>query len=186
MSAAPGIDYVLAGYCYGVLSCALAHSLAGLLREVRAKRAQRGELQFPVASRVRLEPHRLKYRRLDMGYSYADLGDQPFVAPAAKAGDPDAIVDSLIRRNPDLAAKLQATALRVAMAKGAITSDDVREALDDEARAMLDAATSKTVMASAWHPRRIWMKTGVWLPSRNPLQNKRPVAQWRLREAQAA
>lgn len=122
-----------------------------------------------------------------MTYSYADLGDKPFVMPAATpGGNPDEIVDGMISRNPELAAKLREAALRAATAKGAITSDDVREALDVETRRMLDAANSRTIMAAAWHPRRRWMKTGVYLPSRNPDQNKRPVAQWRLREGAAA
>lgn len=119
-----------------------------------------------------------------MGYGYGDLGDKPFVAPSAKreSSDPDAIVYQLETRNPELAAKLRAAALRAATAKGAITSDDVREALDDEGLRMLKDVNSPTVMATAWHPRRQWIKTGVYLPSRNPDQNKRPVAQWRLRD----
>lgn len=113
--------------------------------------------------------------------SYADLksGDSPYVAPSAKPEEPEAIVAQLVSRNPELAAKLRATALRVATTKGAITSDDVREALDEATRSRLDA--SPKIMAAAWHPRRQWAKTGVYLPSRTPSQNKRPVAQWRLR-----
>lgn len=120
-----------------------------------------------------------------MGLTYADIknGDTPFVARTPS--EPSEIVEQLAARNPALAAKLQDAALRAARAKGPITSDDVREALDAEGLRMLKEVTAPTVMAAAWHPRRRWIKTGVYLPSRNPDQNKRPVAQWRLRESAA-
>lgn len=161
-----------------VLGLAALALVAGRMRQRRRGQRTAAIAKPALPAQAGLDRNRLRYRLMP---SYADLknGDAPYVAPAAKAEEPEAIVAQLVSRNPELAAALRATALRVASAKGAITSDDVREALDDTTRRQLDA--SPKIMAAAWHPRRQWAKTGVYLPSRTPSQNKRPVAQWRLR-----
>lgn len=86
--ASPGIDYVLAGYCYGVFTCAMVHSLTAMLREARARKDIRGRVRLGVAPSPAiggLKGGRLKYRRLDMGYTYGDLGDKPFQMPEGRS-----------------------------------------------------------------------------------------------------
>lgn len=91
-------------FALGLGAIALAIGIARNRREMHLaleeisspRRAQRGEVQIPVASRVRLETHRLKYRRHDMGYSYADLkGDKPYSPPTNGTDTSDAAAASI-------------------------------------------------------------------------------------------
>lgn len=85
----------------------------------------------------------------------------------------------LEKRYPELASRLRATARRLALEKGEITSDDVWDALP------IPPGVEPRIMAAAFKPRKDWMKTGVYVPTRRPSANKRPIPRWRLREMAA-
>ena len=83
----------------------------------------------------------------------------------------------LERRYPELARRLQETALRLARERGTITSDDVWDAHP------IPAGVEPRIMAAAFKPRQLWVKTGQYVPARRPSANKRPIPCWQLRDA---
>ena len=89
----------------------------------------------------------------------------------------DQFVLPLEKRYPHLAKRLQETAVRLAREKGVITSDDVWDALP------IPSGIEPRIMASAFKPRGLWRKTGVYVPTRRPSANRRPIPEWRLVEA---
>lgn len=111
-----------------------------------------------VSGVVRFDPNR--YRRRPMPTS----GTDQFTLP-------------LERRYPELARRLQETALRLARERGTITSDDVWDAHP------IPAGIEPRIMAAAFKPRTLWRKTGVYVPTRRPSANRRPIPCWQLRDA---
>ena len=111
---------------------------------------------------LRLEPWRLRRRPMP-----ANTSTEQYALP-------------LERRYPELATRLRETARRLALAMGEITSDDVWDAHP------IPAGVEPRIMAAAFKPRKDWIKTGVYVPTRRPSANKRPIPRWRLREAVAA
>jgi len=86
----------------------------------------------------------------------------------------------LERRYPELAARLRETARRLALERGEITSDDVWDAHP------IPPGVEPRIMAAAFKPRKDWLKTGVYVPTRRKSANKRPIPVWVLREPVAA
>jgi len=121
-------------------------------------------------------------------YTYADLADKPFVPPTAIEPTEEIekgrrIVNDLAARNPELAAKLRAAAIRTVAAKrGPITSTDVWVYLRDNDPTTMEAAkkvANGRIMTSAFDG-PAWEKTGRYLPQGS---HGRPVSEWRYRHA---
>ena len=83
----------------------------------------------------------------------------------------------LEKRHPELARRLRETALRLAREKGVITSDDVWDAHP------IPAGVEPRIMAAAFKPRKLWKKTGEYVPTRRPSANRRPIPCWVLADA---
>lgn len=180
-------EYFAAAFVYGAFCCMVISSAVDAFGDWRAKRGQRPELSG-VGSRPRLIQERRRYRRMDMRYS--DLADTPYRLPEPSA-DTEATVQKirtkLADRDPELTEFLRSTAQRLAREKGAITSDDIWEVIEQNPRMKLKLAESPKVMATAWEPREMWCQTGRWPKSRRGKENHgRPVCEWQLREAVAA
>ena len=111
---------------------------------------------------LRLEPWRLRRRPM----------------PAVTSTEQYAL--PLERRFPELAKRLQETALRLAREKGTITSDDVWDAHP------IPAGVEPRIMAAAFKPRGLWRKTNQYVPTRRPSANRRPIPVWELRNPEKA
>lgn len=160
-----------------VLATAAFAWFVGLYRVHQA--SYRGQAKSVVASvasqAITFQRNRLRYKQ--MGYSYADRGDTPWYPPAKPEAATDTLVEPLERRYPELAKRLQETAVRLAREKGTITSDDVWDACP------IPSGIEPKLMAAAFKPRDLWRKTGQYVPTRRPSANRRPIPCWELREA---
>ncbi len=81
-------EYFAAAVVYGAWVATIVRAAVDALGDWRAGRRQWGQRNSALEVSPRLaitwEPNRLRYRRKDMGYSYADLDDTPYVAPTPK------------------------------------------------------------------------------------------------------
>ncbi len=186
-----GFEHLLAIGIYGAVTATLIRDAVdafGDWRAARAARRQWGQIANPLEVSPRLaitwKPNRLRYRRHDMGYSYADLSDTPYVAPTAqteiKKGRSE--VASLEARNPELAAKLKSVARQLVAELGAITSADVWSALDPATREQAKKVGNGKIMAVAFNGSD-WRKTGRYLPKGS---HGRPVSEWTIGKREAA
>jgi hypothetical protein len=120
-----------------------------------------------------------------MGYSYADLSDTPYVAPAKV--EPLSVgrgqMKELEQRFPDLTRKLRAAAIQAeASMGGPITSADVWAILDPETAAQAKGIAQGRIMSSAFDTGD-WEQTGRFLKKGS---RGRPISEWRRKTRVAA